>query len=210
MTCYMSSVLQCLINCGPIQRYFIRNVRHNHKSCEILRAAHGAAPSSPVKSNCRGQNEHEGIGICLACEMDRLLLEYYGSTIGQNAIAAVGEGPSLSSSFASGAADAVSGSKRCGEPLIPARLLAATWKSKGMKHLAGYQQRDAHEFLSAFLNIMGKQDRHCSGIIAKMRDEAPPFTFTQLHAETTGSSKKIGSECIVDLFAGNLRSVLIW
>lgn len=205
-TCFMSSVLQCLVNCSPIQRYFLRDVRHNHQSCEVLRAAHGAAPSSPLKSNCGGQGE--GAGICIACEMDRLLLEYYGRTIGDDVIAALEEGPSLSSSCVSSTADAAFG-RRCGEPLVPARLLAATWKSGGMKHLAGYQQRDAHEFLSAFLDSMGKHDRHCSNIIAKMRDEARAYSISQHDMER--NSLSIGSENIVtSLFAGNLRSVLIW
>jgi len=202
-TCFMSSVLQCLVNCAPIQRYFLREVRHNFLSCKVLRSAHGASPSSPLKSNCR---QGEGAGICIACEMDRLLLEYYGRTIGDDVIAALEEGPSLSSSCVSNAANAAAG-RRCGEPLVPARLLAATWKSGGMKHLAGYQQRDAHEFLSAFLDSMGKHDR-CSNIISKMRDGAGAHSISQQEMER--NSRSIGSDNIVKyLFAGKLRSVLI-
>ena len=44
-----------------------------------------------------------------------------------------------------------------GEPLITTKMLHVAWKSGGMGHLAGYEQRDAHEFLHAFLDILGKQ-----------------------------------------------------
>lgn len=80
-TCFMSSVLQCLVNCPPIQRYFLRDIKHNHQSCHLLRSAHGEAPASPSKSNHHGNSQG---GICIACEMDRLMLEYYGSTIGHS------------------------------------------------------------------------------------------------------------------------------
>ena len=44
-----------------------------------------------------------------------------------------------------------------GEPLVVAKMLHVAWKSGGMGHLAGYEQRDAHEFLHAFLDTLGKQ-----------------------------------------------------
>jgi hypothetical protein len=34
-------------------------------------------------------------------------------------------------------------------------MLTAVWRCGGMSHLAGYDQRDAHEFLHGFLEIMG-------------------------------------------------------
>lgn len=43
-----------------------------------------------------------------------------------------------------------------GNPLGTTSMLAAAWKTGGMDHLAGYEQRDAHEFLHAFLDNVGK------------------------------------------------------
>ena len=46
-----------------------------------------------------------------------------------------------------------------GEPLVISSLLTSSWKSGGMKNLAGYEQHDAHEFLNSFLDLMGKNSR---------------------------------------------------
>ena len=209
-TCFMSSVLQCLVNCPPIQRYFLRDIKHNHQSCHLLRSAHGEAPVSPSKSNHHGNSQG---GICIACEMDRLMLEYYGSTIGHsNIIEAINEAPSPPSSLLTPLADSTSTcNNKCGTPLVPSRLLAATWKSGGMKHLAGYQQRDSHEFLSAFLDIMSKHDRHFADTARELKDEAKHNGLISGDVAQGNSSSEEGSGDIVkSLFAGNLRSVLIW
>ena len=211
-TCFMSSVLQCLVNCPPIQRYFLRDVKHNHQSCHLLRSAHGEAPASPNKSNHHGNSQG---GICIACEMDRLMLEYYGSTIGHNnIIEAINEAPSPSSSLVTSLADpTVTCNDKCGIPLVPSRLLAATWKSGGMKHLAGYQQRDSHEFLSAFLDIMSKHDRHFANTTRELKDEAKQSTSSLISGDVlqgNSSPEESPGDIVKSLFAGNLRSVLIW
>eukprot|EP00978_Attheya_sp_CCMP212_P017022 scaffold45125_cov60-Attheya_sp.AAC.2 len=61
-----------------------------------------------------------------------------------------------------------------GDPLIPSALLTAAWKSGRMDHLAGYEQRDAHEFLQAFLDIMGKHESQHYQLVKKMSSQANP------------------------------------
>jgi ubiquitin carboxyl-terminal hydrolase 22/27/51 len=208
-TCFMSSVLQCLVNCPPIQRYFLRDVKHNHQSCQLLRSTHGEASASPSKYDHNGNSQ----GICIACEMDRLMLEYYGSTIGHSDIIeeAGNEASNLSSCLVSSTHPTSSCHGKCGDPLVPSRLLAATWKSGGMKHLAGYQQRDSHEFLSAFLDIMRKHDRHFADIARELKEEAKPSSLiSQKMTRGCSFSEKTSGDIVKTLFTGNLRSVLIW
>lgn len=47
-------------------------------------------------------------------------------------------------------------------PHIPFRLLHLVWTHA--RHLAGYEQQDAHEFLIAALDVL---HRHCKGRIQK-------------------------------------------
>ena len=140
------------------------------------------------------------------------MLEYYGSTIGHNSIIdAVGEAPNPSSCLVTSAANpAMPSQDKCGDPLVPSRLLAATWKSGGMKHLAGYQQRDSHEFLSAFLDIMSKHDRHFANIAKELREEAKPCSLISKDSARERSPNDTSEDIVKSLFAGNLRSVLIW
>ena len=49
-----------------------------------------------------------------------------------------------------------------------------------MKHLAGYDQRDAHEFLQAFLNTMKKHDHRCISVAQENSEE----TTTTAEEET--------------------------
>uniref|UniRef100_A0A6G1SBH2 Ubiquitin carboxyl-terminal hydrolase n=1 Tax=Aceria tosichella TaxID=561515 RepID=A0A6G1SBH2_9ACAR len=73
-------------------------------------------------------------------------------------------------------------------PHIPLRLLHLVWTHA--KHLAGFEQQDAHEFFIATLNIL---HRHCKGI-------------------DTGSNEAIvndpqNCDCIIDrIFTGGLQS----
>lgn len=183
-TCYMSSVLQCLFHCLPLQQYFL-NVGHHFLSCKMLR-----------EKEKQGANEH--IKPCLACELDKLFLEMYGSCMGFDIISALQRDQGGISSF-SLVRDAAnnnfqstfeSSRKHCfvkgerqkeddqdkevtrltspheklhcrmGTPIVPAHFLQAIWRCDSMKHIAGYEQRDAHEFLQSFLDEMGKDVRH--------------------------------------------------
>ena len=102
--------------------------------------------------------------VCLACEMDKLFLRYIGSTRGIDLLSIV-DTSSLYSTVKKlyfGASDnnnKTEGVGVKGSPLLTADMLTASWKCGGMKHLAGYDQRDAHEFLHGFLEILGKHMR---------------------------------------------------
>lgn len=91
--------------------------------------------------------------VCLACELDKLFLMYFGSAIGKDVRGAVDEACSQSNNEQ----DVVSDSLEQGDPLIITEMLTSSWKSSGMSNLAGYKQHDAHEFLNAFLGLMGVQ-----------------------------------------------------
>jgi len=91
-----------------------------------------------------------------------------------------------------------------GSPLIISDLLTSAWKSGGsMNHLAGYEQRDAHEFLNSFLEILGKHiiiyRKRINDAVTKIYREnafAP-----ELNLKDVDITKKI--------FEGSLRSVLL-
>jgi hypothetical protein len=115
--------------------------------------------------------------------MDRLFLAYYSSTVGKDAVSAVEEASRpliLGSSNVN--EDAVPNEVEKGDPLIISDLLTAAWKSGGMDYLAGYEQRDAHEFLNSFLDLMGKHTRqHRERVYASIktaRDDNPVVTMT--------------------------------
>jgi ubiquitin carboxyl-terminal hydrolase 22/27/51 len=133
-TCSLSSVLQCLINCIPLQRYFLKDIGHHHSACEKYR--HGE-PRDKSKATTED--------VCLACEMDALMLEYYGRSTGRDVVGMLA-GLSMRPrrpvmellNEISEVNEEIMASK--GEPLIISRMLLAAWKCGGMDHLRGYQQ----------------------------------------------------------------------
>ena len=166
-TCYMSAILQCLIFCKPLQQYFLRDVGHHHKSCELYRSEEYArATLSKTKvSSSKTKKSSSSITkpapeICLACEMDCLFLSYFGSTVGKDVVTSIEE--SCRDLVGKKKGEAIE--KYCedvsdlekGVPLVISELLTSAWKSGKMNHLAGYEQRDTHEFLNAFLEVLGK------------------------------------------------------
>ncbi|MGK3735221.1 MAG: hypothetical protein ACI90V_002061 [Bacillariaceae sp.] len=181
-TCFMSAILQCLVFCKPLQQYFLRDSGHHFKSCEVFRhkqdvltaaAATAAAAAAPAKK-APSKSKKSGNGptikkkspkieseVCLACEMDRLFLLYFGATTGNDAIVPLEES---SRNLLLGNTDEcrivpleeVVVPMEKGDPLIISDLLTSAWKSGDMNHLAGYDQRDAHEFLNSFLELLGK------------------------------------------------------
>jgi len=158
----MSTILQCLFLCVPLQRYFLNDIGHNHEACTLYRKKYAskAGPKDGVSAAESSKGEKTAESICLACEMDRLFLRYTGSAIGMDLMVVVGS--NKASSLANRVAPA--GRKKAhviqGDPLVTADMLTAAWKCGGMKHLAGYQQRDAHEFLHGFLEILGRHTLH--------------------------------------------------
>jgi len=179
-TCFMSSILQCLVFCKPLQRYFLQDAGHHYKACEVFRhkedlltAAAAAAVTAPTKKIPIKSKKSSNVTavkkktskidseVCLACEMDRLFLSYYGATVGNDVCIPIEEssqdlllGHADVSPFTS--LDEVGVPIEKGEPLIISDLLTSAWKSGGMNHLTGYDQHDAHEFLDSFLDILGK------------------------------------------------------
>ena len=51
-------------------------------------------------------------------------------------------------------------------PHIPYKLLHLVWTHA--RHLAGYEQQDAHEFFIATLDVL---HRHCKGMSIKLREQ---------------------------------------
>jgi hypothetical protein len=142
--------------CHPIQKYFLRDITHHHASCieyrqaarkDCLKRGNIASPKGDSKSL---------LAPCLACELDKLMLCYLGSARGVDVLSCVLV-TAENATTAWGRAKEQDVIK--GEPLAPSEMLASVWKCGGMEHLAGYEQRDAHEFLHGFLDNMGKHDR---------------------------------------------------
>ena len=179
-TCFMSSILQCLVFCKPLQQYFLRDSGHHYKSCEVFRhkedllnAAAAAAVAAQAKkistqskkpgtlSAIKKKTSKVESEVCLACEMDRLFLSYYGGTVGNDVCVPIEES---SQHLLLGQADASPSFSpgeivvpiEKGDPIIISDLLTSAWKSGGMNHLTGYDQHDAHEFLDSFLDVLGK------------------------------------------------------
>ena len=164
-TCFMSSILQCLVHCAPLQRYFLKDIGHNHEACLLYRKKNSGVTGGPNAETSRSKRTTSDT-ICLACEMDTLFLSYMGSSTGVDVLSAVrssdenrSSGTGISSSSSANhlaTATSTDGTVVQGAPLVAASMLSTAWKCVAMKHLAGYGQRDAHEFLHGFLEIMGR------------------------------------------------------
>lgn len=145
-TCFQSAVLQCLIACVPIQKYFLHDMMHHHASCAEYRKM-ADRPALPRKFQSTDSSSR--MSPCLACELDKLILRYFGSARGVDVFSAV--------------TDAASNMEERiipkGDPLVTSEMLTSAWNCGGMNHLAGYDQRDAHEFLHGFLDNMSKHDQ---------------------------------------------------
>jgi ubiquitin carboxyl-terminal hydrolase 22/27/51 len=163
-TCFMSAILHCLIHCIPLQQYFIRDVGHHHLACNMYRTTN-AKPAPPSARDSSAKAKARLKTVCLACEMDKFFLRYMGSAQGVDLLSIVDASPSNSTTSTLSFTEAQSSSrtKDCvlikGSPLLTTEMLAASWKCGGMNHLAGYEQRDAHEFLHGFLETLGKHMR---------------------------------------------------
>lgn len=131
-TCYMTATLQCLIHCKPLRDFFLHDLAHPYQSCRALRV---------------GSNKS-----CLACELDKIYLECYGSGVGLDAIAALEEQLNLSSAPPADAEEEEQDTH--GHPLIPSSILAESWRNRGMKYLACHAQHDAQEYFNAFIDCL--------------------------------------------------------
>ncbi|GAX26796.1 ubiquitin carboxyl-terminal hydrolase 22/27/51 [Fistulifera solaris] len=168
-TCYQSSVLQCLIACPFVQKYFLEDFQHPFATCQEHRSRR-----SPV---------------CVACAMDRLVLHYFGSARGVNALDLL--------EAKQGDVIEQQQQRQLGYPLVGSEMLLTTWKCPGLTHLAGYEQRDAHEFLHGFLDGLSKSDNEFHTSIRQALGQS----------EVDGKVKETG--LVKSLFDGSFRSVLI-
>ncbi len=147
-TCFINAVLQCMIHCPLLQDLFLHQIVHPYKSCEALRW---------------GSNKSS----CLTCGLDKLFLEYYGSSIGIDAIAALEEQRVPSQSFFSNTIESNQNSSEPdsafardkkqhpeyrGHPIVPTSLLSEIWKN--IRSIAGHDQHDAQEFFQVFLDSL--------------------------------------------------------
>lgn len=156
-TCFQSAVLQCLIACDPIQKFFLYDIMHHHVACHELRNAEG--------STVRGlKASDKSIEVCLACELDKLILHYFGSSRGVDVFSAVTDEE-----------NSPKGKPIVrGEPLVTSDMLCCAWKCGSMSHLAGYDQRDAHEFLHGFLDSLSNSDHAYRNRITRAVSLAQP------------------------------------
>ena len=103
--------------------------------------------------------------------MDRLFINYMGRSVGFDVMGAVADPPVPTNGNLFRPVDSQEKmvSFQRGEPLLTAEMLTAAWKCGGMDHLAGYEQRDAHEFLHSFLEILDKHTaRYYDGILESL------------------------------------------
>lgn len=173
-TCFMSSILQVMVHCKPLQNYFLANLQHHHAACLLYRRkrknkSEDTGAISGVPS--RLLTKKKKIRVCLACELDKVFLQYNNSATGVHVLAP-GQPPI-----------------ERGTPLITTGILTAAWKCEGMSHLAGYEQRDAHEFFHAFLEIVGQ---HLRQFRSSVTETLGPHAFQPRDATPTRKPKEEG------------------
>eukprot|EP00934_Nitzschia_sp_Nitz4_P001494 Nitzschia sp. Nitz4//scaffold96_size78090//25862//29503//NITZ4_005490-RA/size78090-augustus-gene-0.55-mRNA-1//1//CDS//3329560561//1494//frame0 len=186
-TCYKSAVLQCLVHCKPLQEFFLKDNGHLHHSCKVYR----------MKEYFKKKKKKRDDFVCLACEMDKLYLSYFGSVIGKNVRGAVDEVCGVARN------DDYQTDLQQGDPLVISEMLTSSWKCSGMSNLAGYKQHDAHEFLNVFLELLGAQSKkyweRISSAIKTLQGE------NAVVAQVDNRCKFV----IKSTFEGSLNSVLL-
>ena len=101
--------------------------------------------------------------------MDKLVLDYYGSAIGINTLAALEEQLELPSDTVSTAYAKKQTLYNRGHPIVPSSLLAEIWKCGAMKQVAGHNQHDAQEFFNAFVDCLSTNAHSYEEIARDMR-----------------------------------------
>jgi hypothetical protein len=129
----------------------------------------------------------------LACQFDKVFLEYFGSSNGIDAIAALEEFEfsSLSRSPFLYPKDKIHSKKQDpnsrGHPIILSSFLSETWKQVGMKQLAGQNQHDAQEYFSSFINALYTSD---TGYLNKVKQSKEMSCPAQIRQNTFDKKKK--------------------
>jgi ubiquitin C-terminal hydrolase len=197
-TCFQSAVFQCLLNCTPLQTFFL-HVGHDHAACRMY--AHNKRSLHPpgITATPSGKEKQTAPHVCLASELDKMFLDYYSSSIGFNVTAALSEKHQENSDHYF--------FKPQGDPISAAEMLAATWKCKDLAHLAGYGQNDAHEFLHGFLDVVQKHMQKFRSAVSRVVHRSHQGKIGRSLESSEQESDK--SDVIKNLFEGKLRSVLL-
>lgn len=182
----MNAILQSLINCAPLQEAFLKNLTNPYQCCEALKKV--------------------GETSCLACEIDKLFLEYFGSSVGIDTIAALEEHRNtLSIASDTNAVAPKEPNPNCGHPVIPSNFLAKVWKHSTVRHLARHDQHDAQEFYNAVIDGLETDVLSYQKALRSMQQTIK----YQSQIRTVQPPAKSPQSCIKDIFGGSLRSVLI-
>ncbi len=179
-TCYLNSTLQCLVHCVPLQDAFLSKLVHPYQCCSTLKG---------------------GKSSCLACEMDKLFLEHYGSCNGIDAIAALEEEKGTSGALLNEPVP-----EHCGHPIIPSNFLKEVWTNSTVRHLARHDQHDAQEFYHALIDGLETDVLSYQKKLRSMRQEIKSETQVRRGYQPPDMSSE---SSIKDIFEGSLRSVLI-
>ncbi|KAL7572012.1 hypothetical protein ACA910_001667 [Epithemia clementina (nom. ined.)] len=218
-TCFQSAVFQCLVHCQALQTYFLQDVGHASHACQVYRNYQS------IKKPQTQQNRKKDAYICLACDMDHLFLHYQSRSSGINVFKSLDDLAMQSARAPFATVDvafdplsvlrdtgdgAVVERVLPGEPLVAHKdLLASTWNCPQMAHLSGYDQRDAHEFLHAFLESLGQHTERFRTLVRTSLDSVSMKRKKKSQEEETASTTKAKRNVIQDIFEGTLRSVLL-
>ena len=142
----------------------------------------------------------------LASEIDKLLLEHFGSSIGIDAIAALEENEKAPyTSIDTDSSTPIEPSPSCrGHPVIPSNFLAEVWKNSAVRHLARHDQHDAQEFYHAFLDGLETDVLSYQKLLSSTRNEIK--YKSQIQPQSIESPHH---QSVKNIFEGSLRSVLI-
>lgn len=162
--------------------------------------------------------------------MDKAFLEYFGSSVGIDTIAALEEISDLTSDATTMPLAIGQPHDTRGLPVIPSRLLAECWRNRGMKNVAGHGQHDAHEFFDAFVDCLALHALAYQRSAQDMRQvvqESRLHTKHEIPKSDTGKFVCIElnqyvrvcisshivinpiSDFIKNIFTGTLKSVLV-
>jgi ubiquitin carboxyl-terminal hydrolase 22/27/51 len=226
----MSAILQCLA-VTPLCDYFLKDIGHNHLVCtNTTRSKQQQDSKDKGNNNRNNQNKNNTSNkssnkVCLACQVDKVLLQMFASATGNtNTLSLLAKGVGGTNCIDSNSnntnnnkdkdkdnnkdtnkdtkalEEKESFSRVKGEPLVTTEMLTAAWKC--MSHLSGYEQRDAHEFLHGFLDVLGKH------IVSYRQDVFDTINLPRPNNSVLQKEETV-QDVVKQLFEGKLRSVLI-
>lgn len=196
--CYISSVIQCIVNLRPVQQFFLKDAKHDCKSCELFR--------SQKSMNFRGSTLRES---CIACELDRCILKYYGSTQGLDMSPFISELELPVKPVVKTSLDIEEKQREKGMPMDISDLLFTSWKKKEMSTFACDDQHDCHEFIQVFLDTIDKDCKKYQDSILAARRSSMSNRITNTADDNENEFRQILPGSLSSLFSGSFRSVLM-